>query len=108
MSLHDFVVYAVPWWIQAAAGAGLIGTGLVFAARLLGMRAALKLAMAAGALLLALAAGRRARQRGWNDRQAKEKEDANRAISVARRARAAADADSGAGRLRDDDGFRRD
>lgn len=106
MSFVEALIYGLPWWGQALAGAAAVLPALLFIARFAGTANALRLGAAAGALLAAFAYGRRQRQRGWSDRQVREERDAQDAIRMAQRARAAADASSGG--LRDDDGFRRD
>ncbi|OYY86516.1 MAG: hypothetical protein B7Y61_06355 [Rhizobiales bacterium 35-66-30] len=84
----------------------LLGLGAALAAAwFLGLRAALAVGIAG----LIFIAGRRGAQQGWTDREAKGDRDAQRAIDVARDARADAEWGSrDAGRLRDDDGWRRD
>ncbi|MEP9379746.1 hypothetical protein ABLE91_23750 [Aquabacter sp. CN5-332] len=106
MSLTEALIYGLPWWVQALGVAAAAIPALLFIARVIGAANALRLGAAAGAVLAALAYGRRQRQQGWSDRQAREERDAQDAIQVAQGARAAADASSGG--LRDDDGFRRD
>ncbi|MEP9368080.1 hypothetical protein [Xanthobacter sp. VNH20] len=100
-TLAEWLVYQVPWWLLALLG--LVGT--LAAGWFLGLRAAL----AAGLAALVFIAGRRGAQQGWTDREAKGERDAQRAIDAARDARAGAERrDRDAGRLRDDDGWRRD
>lgn len=91
------------WTLGVLAGATL---GLaVLAWRLLGPNAALGV-LGAGLLVMVDRVGFR---RGAAHQSEKEKADAERAIERAQRARADADSrDADAGRLRDDDGFRRD
>ncbi|MFG1423929.1 hypothetical protein [Roseixanthobacter liquoris] len=99
--LAEALVYQVPWWLLA-----LLGVAAALAAGwFLGLRAALAVGLAG----LVFIAGRRGAQQGWTDREAKGERDAQRAIDAARGARAAAERDGrDAGRLRDDDGWRRD
>lgn len=109
MTVADAVIYGLPWWVQALAGAALAVFALFLFAGFAGSGAALRVGVVAAALLAGLAHGRRERQRGWSDHEEKEARNAEDAIERARRARAAADAsgDAASGGLRDD-GFRRD
>ncbi|MFG1397193.1 hypothetical protein [Roseixanthobacter pseudopolyaromaticivorans] len=99
--LGEWLVYQVPWWLLALLGlAGALAAGWF-----LGLRATL----AAGLAALVFIAGRRGAQQGWTDREAKGERDAQRAIDTARDTRADAERrDRDSGRLRDDDGWRRD
>lgn len=107
--MADMLVYGLPWWMQALAGAALAAPVLILAARLFGIARAVEAALVAGGLLIAFALERRARQAGWTARMRKEKRDADALMDKAEQARAAADAAAAddPARLRDDDGFRR-
>lgn len=109
MTLAEWLLYGTGWRLQALGGVLLLaGLGLLLA-RLVGPARAVRIMALAGGVFAALVYGRRERQAGWNDAHAKGERDANAAIAQAGRARADAhrrDADSG--RLRDDDGYRRD
>lgn len=108
-SLAEFLLYGAPWWLQAFFGALAVLLVLLPLARLVGLPRALRLGTAAGAVLAVLATLSRARQRGWADAHAKGDRDAQDALEKAAAARSDADRRSAdAGRLRDDDGYRRD
>lgn len=108
MTWWEWLIYGAPWWLQAAGGALLVGAVLIPLSRVIGLTRTLEAAAVAAAVLGALAYGRRERQQGWADREAKGKRDADHAIDAARKARADSDARSAGGGLRDDDGWRRD
>ena len=91
------------WGLALIAATG-VGAA-VLAWRLIGWQAGASVIVAAAALF-AFRAGER---RGATVQAAKEKADADRAVDRAQRARADADRrNADVGRLRDDDGFRRD
>lgn len=93
--------YGVPWWLWALAA--LAAAALAF--RLGGARAA----ALAGALAAIVVAHRRGAQGGYSHALEQGEKDAQHALDAARAARdAAVRRDGDAGRLRDDDGFRRD
>ena len=100
-NLWEALAYGLPWWLLG----GLVMAGLALVALRFGWRAAL-LAGTAGLLLIV---DRRAAQRGWRDRQRKEDADEARNLETARLARLDAErAARDPGRLRADDGWRRD
>jgi len=109
MNWWEWLIYGTSWWLQAAGGLVVIA-GLAFLLiRIFDLETALKILVPVGAVFAALAYGRRERQAGWNDAHAKGDRDADEAIDKARAARYdAARRDADAGRLRDDDGHRRD
>jgi len=104
----DWLIYGTPWWLQAAGGAAIIVAACIPLVRLLGVSKALQAASIAGTIWAALTYGRRERQQGWQDKAEKVARDADKAINKAGKARADADAGNAAGRLRDNDGWRRD
>lgn len=100
-TLAHFFGYGVPWWLWGLAG--LAGAALAF--RFGGARGA----ALAGAVAALVVAHRRGAQGGYSHALEQGEKDAQHAIEAARAARdAAARRDGDAGRLRDDDGFRRD
>lgn len=99
--IFNAIYYAVPWWVWLFIG--LTIALLVY--RIWGLKAALAAATAA----LLATTYRRGQQTGWRDRQRKEENDAERSINRAGAARLDADKrNADPGRLRDNDGFRRD
>ena len=106
-SIVEWLDFGLPWefWLAPA----VVGAVAVFIAvcRVFGVRSALGAAGAFGAISLLIITRQRGRQEGWNKRIEKEERDAAETIQRAEKARRTADA-SPAGRLRDDDGFRRD
>lgn len=91
-------------WLMALIAAATLA-GFVAVWRTFGLKPALA-ALAAGALIFARRSGERA---GAATQAAKEKADADRNVQRASAARADADRrNADPGRLRDDDGFRRD
>lgn len=106
MSFATALLYGWPWWLQALALALLAGPVVILAARLIGGRATVNLALALAGGIAAIGALMRARQRGWADHEAKEARDAQDSLERARNARAESER-ADARRLRDDDGFRR-
>ncbi len=109
MSLSDLLIYGADWKLQAAGGLLLLAGAGVLVVRIFGIAMGMRIMAAAGAVFAALAYGRRERQQGWKDAQAKGERDAEAAIAAAARARADADhRNADARRLRDDDAFRRD
>lgn len=105
----DWLIYSLPWWVQAMIGAALAAPFLFLVARGLGLSRALKATLVTGGLLVAFALERRARQAGWTARMKREARDGDALVEKAGRARAAsaASAADDPQRLRDDDGFRR-
>ncbi|MFS8039206.1 hypothetical protein ACI7BZ_19975 [Xanthobacter sp. AM11] len=100
-TLFHLLAYGVPWWVLALPGL----LAVVALARLAGPRAA----ALAGAVIALVLAHRRGAQAGFAHARRKGEDDARRSLDAAHAARAAADRrDGAAGRLRDDDGFRRD
>lgn len=97
----DWLIYVLPWWVKVIAG--LIVVGIIL--RLFGWKATVAAMIAVATLGLV----NRSQQQGWEARIKKDNEDADKAIARARSVRDAADRRNAApGRLRDDDGFRRD
>ncbi|MFG1383257.1 hypothetical protein [Xanthobacter versatilis] len=109
MTFEEWLIYGTDWRLQAAGGlVVLVGLALVLI-RFFGWATALKIMTAVGAVFAALAYGRRERQAGWEDAHAKGERDAQGALDQAGRARADADRrNAEPGRLRDNDGYRRD
>lgn len=109
MNWWEWLIYGTPWWLQAAGGLGVLAALGFLLVRLVGLETALKILPFLAAGFGALVYGRRERQAGWDDAHAKGDRNADDAISQAEAARAgAARRDADAGRLRDDDGHRRD
>jgi len=106
----DILTYSVPWPVWAGLAAIAVIAVLVLLSRIAGLARALQGASILGAALGALVALHRARQQGWNDREARGKQDAQDAIARAEEARRAAydQFTSRPHRLRDSDGHRRD
>lgn len=104
----DFFAYSVPWWVWGLPVPAAALALYLFLSRSFGFRSAI---MATGAFLsafLVLASYQRGRQKGWNDRRAKEERDAKALVEKVKRARDAANARNADGRfLRDDDGYKR-
>ncbi|MEP9352031.1 hypothetical protein ABLE93_00380 [Xanthobacter sp. KR7-65] len=97
----DTLGYGLPWWVWSLPGVAAV----VLLLRLFGPKAA-----AAAAVALALILAHRRGAQAGRDHALKEGErDATKSLAAAEAARAAAARRDGtAGRLRDDDGFRRD
>lgn len=109
MNWWEWLIYGAPWWLQSIGGLVLLAGAFLLAVRLFGLEAALKGLVPVAAIFAALAYGRRERQAGWNDAHAKGERDAEDAVRKAKAARYdAARRNADAGRLRDDDGHRRD
>ncbi len=109
MSFVEWLIYGAPWWLQAIGGAIFIVLVLIPLVRIVGLKNTLEIGAIVGAVFGALVYGRRERQQGWKDAQSKGERDAQSAIDQASRARADADlSNADPGRLRDDDGYRRD
>lgn len=108
--LASLLIYAVDWRWQAIGGLVVVAALGLVVIRLLGLRLGLQVLGLVGAVYAALVYGRRERQQGRADAIAQGERDAQDAVDRAERARRAAHdrLTSRPGRLRDDDGYRRD
>jgi hypothetical protein len=98
----DWFLSLIPWWVWVVAAVAAV----VVVWRTLGWQGAL----AALAAIVAVFGYGKGRQEGWNERTAAGRKEADNAITRADQARADSmrDTSSNGGKLRDDDGFRRD
>lgn len=109
MTIQEWLIYGTDWRLQAAGGLALLACLALALVRIFGLATTLKIMTAVGAVFAALVYGRRERQAGWKNAHAKGERDAQGALDQAGRARADADRrNAEPGRLRDDDGYRRD
>ena len=100
--MWQWIAYSVPWWVWALLGLVVVGAIQYFVGW--------KKALAALGVLAAIVLLGRARQQGWQDKVKADMKAADKLIAKANKARADAAKDLAAhpGKLRDDDGFRRD
>lgn len=108
----EWLIYQVPWWLWAGLALLLYAVGLYVAAAFFGWPRVRPFALPVLAVIGALSMVGRSRQQGWEDKVKADLRAADKHIERARRTREKADAaiaeQQRKGRLRDDDGFRRD
>lgn len=102
-----FLSQTIPWWVWGAPSIAVLIGLFVFVSRTFGLRNALVAVAIAGSGTLLKLTDMRGRQKGWDSRVKKEKQDAERVVGRAEKAKRDAAAVPPE-RLRDDDGFRRD
>lgn len=108
--MSEWLGYAVPWWVWTLPALAAVAAIVIPLVRIVGLSRALQIGGAVAAFLGGLIMIRRARQEGWNAREAKGERDAQAAMEEAERVRRDAmdRFTSRPDRLRDDDGHRRD
>lgn len=99
--------HSLPWWVWGAPSIALLAGLFIFVSRTFGIRNAIVAVAVIGSSMILKLTDHRGRQRGWDERIKQEKEDAQRVVDRAEKARRDAAA-APPERLRDDDGFRRD
>lgn len=108
----DWLIYQVPWWMWAGLALLLYAAGLYVAAAFFGWQRVRPFALPVIAVIGAIAMLQRSRQQGWEDKVKKDLKAADKLIDRAAETRRRAEAEIAAqqkkGKLRDDDGFRRD
>ena len=105
--MGTWLTYSLPWQLWAIPSVALLVGLFIVVSRTFGIRNAIIAVVIFGAGTFIKLVDHRGRQIGWDSRVKREKEDAQRVVDRAEKARrAAAHADTE--RLRDDDGFRRD
>ncbi|MFC3724422.1 hypothetical protein [Neoaquamicrobium sediminum] len=104
--LRESVIYSTPWWVWAAPAIGAGAAMLVTVSRVVGLRNALLAGVAYAVVVLTAMSHLRGRQAGWEDRARKDARDAEKLVQRIKNARRN-NAARPAGRLRDDDGYKR-
>lgn len=108
----EWVIYGFPWWVWALLFLGLYALGLFLAAGIFGWKRVRPFALPFLAIIAAFAMLHRSRQEGWEDKVKKDLKAADKLIDRAAETRRRAEAEIAAqqkkGKLRDDDGFRRE
>jgi len=105
--MGTWLTYSLPWQLWAVPSVALLAGLFFLVSRTFGVRNAIAAVTIVGAGVVAKMLDHRGRQIGWDERVKREKEDAQRVVDRAEKARRDAAAVPPE-RLRDDDDFRRD
>lgn len=107
-TLFNWVIFGIPWYVQTGILLAIFAAGLAVASGIIGIEAVKKIAVPVLGVVAALSLLSRAQQKGYQRKQAEDRQAQDEAIRKADKARREQEQrDNDPDHLRDDDGFER-